>query len=206
MKKLTLFSLLFFGILLNAQCNIAGSSTIKINSEETYSIANEIAQCKDCHNWQTVGTFATISGDNRQNSLKLKGNSVGKQVLTLSVITAEGVLQCSKNIEIVEHDPSTTERGEPNEKMNCGIKVNDFKEVKYSESMVAFFPLDTNDDYRYTWTATYFDGKELTSKEKVPQFPFSKTDALKNVKVQIIANSCIRKLSRNYDPAYWQYF
>ena len=101
MKKFTFLSLLFFGILLHAQCTINGKSTINLNTEEIYSVANETAQCKDCHLWVGVGSSASISGDNRQSSVKLKANTAGRQVLSVAILTQQGLMQCSKNIDII---------------------------------------------------------------------------------------------------------
>lgn len=210
MKKIILLSFLFFGFLLHAQCTITGKSTISLLSEEIYSVANEIAQCKDCHLWTESGTSSGIFGDNRQSSVKFRANSAGRQVLSVSILTQKGLVQCSKNIDIVENNPAS-ENGvvtiaDPEQKVECNIKTKDLKEVKYAENIVSFFPLGDDISLKYTWTATYFDGREIVSKEKVPQFPFSKTDGIKTIKLQMISDNCMKILSKSYDSNYWEYF
>ncbi len=214
MKKITFLSLLFFGILLHAQCTINGKSTINLNTEEIYSVANETAQCKDCHLWVGVGSSASISGDNRQSSVKLKANTVGRQVLSVAILTQQGLMQCSKNIDIIDNKIAASNNNnngvtttlDPVQKPDCNIKISDFKEVKYSENVVSFFPLGDDNQYRYIWTAIYMDGREITSKEKVPQFPFTKTDGIKTVKLQMISDKCLKSLSKTYDNNYWEFF
>ena len=210
MKKFTFLSFLFFGILLNAQCTISGKSSIILNTEESYSVANETAQCKDCHLWVGVGTNASISGDNRQSIVKVKGNSVGRQVISVAILTQQGLMQCSKNIDIIENkiaaENSVTTTLEPIQKPDCNIKISDFKEVKYADNIVTFFPIGDDHQFRYIWTAIYMDGKEITSKEKVPQFPFTKTVGIKTVKLQMISDKCLKSLSKTYDNNYWEFF
>ena len=216
MKKFAFLSLLFFGILLHAQCTISGKSTMNLNTEEIYSVPNETAQCKDCHLWVGVGNSASISGDNRQSSVKIKANATGRQVLSVAILTQQGLMQCSKNIDIIDSKLNTigtnnsnngvTTTLEPVQKPDCNIKINDFKEVKYAENIVSFFPIGDDNQYRYIWTAIYMDGREITSKEKVPQFPYTKTDGIKTVKLQMISDKCLRSLSKTYDNNYWEFF
>lgn len=210
MKKFIFFSFLFFGFLLHAQCTITGNSTINLNAKETYSVANEIAQCKDCHLWIGSGANATISSDNRQSYVKIKANSAGRQVLSVAILTQQGLVQCSKNIDVTATN-TISENGvitmvNPEQKVECNLKTKDFKEVKYSDNMVSFFPLGDDNALKYTWTATYFDGREIVSKEKVGQFPFSKTDGIKLIKLQMIVDNCMKTLSKNYDAYYWEHF
>ncbi|MFC6267321.1 hypothetical protein [Frigoriflavimonas asaccharolytica] len=210
MKKLSFLFLFFLFTIAHAQCNITGKSSIENQAEETYSIANEIAQCKDCHLWVGVGSNATIVGDNRQNSVKIKANSAGRQIISLAVLTSQGLMQCSKNIDITDGKTSiknskiTTKEPEPT--VDCNVKISDFKEVKYSENIVSFFPIGEDLQFKYIWTATYFDGREVVSKEKIPQFPFTKTDGIRTVKLQMISDNCLKSLSRSYENNYWQYF
>lgn len=210
MKKFTFLSLLFFGILLHAQCTINGKSTINLNTEEIYSVPNETAQCKDCHLWVGVGNSASISGDNRQSSVKIKANTIGRQVLSVAILTQQGLVQCSKSIDIIDKKTTaqngTTTTIEPEQKPDCNIKISDFKEVKYSENIVSFFPIGEDNQFRYIWTVTYFDGREVISKEKVAQFSFSKTDAPQSVKLQMVNNTCLRTLTRTYEKSFWEFF
>lgn len=183
---------------------------MNVNTEESFSVANEIAQCKDCHLWINNGISTAISGDNRQSSVKVKANSAGRQVLSVAILTQKGLVQCSKNIDIVEGSAisgnGVVTMENPDQKAECNLKTKDFKEIKYSENIVSFFPIGDDNPLKYIWTATYFDGREIVSKEKVSQFPYSKTDGIKLIKVQMISNNCIKTLSKSYDAYYWEHF
>lgn len=210
MKNFLFFITIFLCTIANAQCNINGKSTVEIQSEETYSIANEIAQCKDCHLWVGVGSNANFVGDNRQNTIKIKANNAGRQVISLSVLTSQGLIQCSKNIDIIDGKAKTKDSSittlDPVQKIDCNVKISDFKEVKYSENIVSFFPIGEDVQLKFIWTATYFDGREVISKDKIPQFPFTKTDGIKSVKLQMISDKCLKSLSRIYENKYWEFF
>ena len=210
MKKFVILIAVFLGVIVNAQCNIIGKSSIEIQSEETYSIANEIAQCKDCHLWVGLGSNANFVGDNRQNTVKIKANNAGRQVISLAVLTSQGLMQCSKNIDIIEAKAKIKDSNsitlDPVQKVDCNVQINDFKEVKYSENIVSFFPIGEDLQFKFIWTATYFDGREVVSKDKIPQFPFTKTDGIKSVKLQMISGLCMKSLSRSYENKYWEFF
>jgi hypothetical protein len=210
MYKLTLLSLLLMSFLMNAQCTITGKSTIKVLAEETYSVSNETAQCKDCHLWIPIGGNATISGDNRQNTVTIKANSGGRQVLSLAILTQQGFLQCSKNIDIIDDSViaqnSNNPSRDPVQKVECKIDISDFKEVKYAENIVSFFPIGDDQSYKFIWTITYPDGRTATSNEKVGQFPYTKTEGIKTVQLRVITSTCLRDFTKSYDSIYWNHF
>lgn len=206
MKKNTLLFGLFASAIVSAQCNISGKSSISVLSEETYTVANELAQCKDCHLWVTVGGNTTIASDNRQNSVKIKANSGGREVLSLSVLTPQGLMQCSKNIDIVDGNGALPVVSETAKSKNCDIQANNYKEVKYAEGIVSFFPNVTNDTFRYHWTANYFNGDTMSSTEKVPQFPYTKENGITKVVVKINSSKCLKEFSKTYDGNFWKFF
>ena len=49
-------------------------------------------------------------------------------------MTNQGPLQCEKIIEVVDTKQNVAEN-------SCGIQIDDFKDVKVTESVISFFPL-----------------------------------------------------------------
>lgn len=194
---------------LTAQCMIDGKSTIRISEEEVYTINRATAQCEDCHLWVTIGGNASFSIDNKKNTVKLKAGFSGRQVLSATVLTQDGVAQCSKNIDIVDAKtqmPNQSNANVSTNSSNCDIEVSDYKEVKSTEGIVSFFPNVTNSSYQYNWTATYFNGDVMTSDLVNPQFPYSKTKGIKSVSVKVTSNRCIKRFSKNYEENFWRFF
>lgn len=215
MKKqlLILLSVFISGVSFS-QCTIAGKSVLKVQDEETYSISSEIAQCKDCHLWSNYGKSASILGDNKLNSIKLKANEEGRQLISISALTSQGMVQCSKTVEILNgknydnaiNGTSADIKQTSNISKNCDIQVTDFKQGKFGDGIVNFFPNVSNNEYRYAWTVNYSDGSIMKSEDKIPQFPFTKEKGISVVKLQIFSKNCIKDLSRSYEPIFWEHF
>lgn len=203
MKKLIAAAVLFYATAAYGQCVITGKSSIGIAETETYSLQNDNAQCKDCHLWVTVGGNSTLQTDNKLNTVTLKGTSGGRTILSATILTPAGIEQCSKTIDVA---PSNSTTPAAKENPNCDIDVNDFKEVKYADGIVSFFPSQTSKEYKYNWTVTYFNGDQKSSSEKVPQFPYSKANSIQKVSLKITDVKCIRTFSKTYENNYWTYF
>lgn len=208
MKKIASLFALFLFIISFSQCNISGKSSIKISEEETYSVPNEIAQCKECHLWISVGSNTAISTDNKLNFIKLKPNSAGRLILSATVLTSQGILQCSKNIDVLDNTKQSDnlDKATLTTINNCDIQINNYKEVKYAENIVSFFPNETNNDFRYEWIVNYANGESMKSNEKIPQFPFTKENGIATVKLKISSKVCLREFSKTYDANYWKFF
>lgn len=212
-QLLILLSILTYSSLFS-QCTINGKSIIKVQDEETYSLSPEIGQCKDCHLWSNYGKNATIIGDNKLSSIKLKANEVGRQLISISALTSQGMVQCSKTIEILDgknyeeviNGTSTDIKQNTNTSKNCDIEVTDFKQGKFGDGIVNFFPNVSNNEYKYGWTVTYSDGSIMKSADKTPQFPYTKEKGISVVKLQIFSKNCIKDLSRSYEPIFWEHF
>lgn len=207
MKKIYLLAAFVSAATVYSQCNISGNFTMKVGESLTLSFDNNNAQCNDCHQWTAVGGNAEIEGDFRKNSIRLKANSPGRTVVSLGVLNSQGYAQCSKNIDVVDSATgSLANAGNSTKNVDCNIIVDGFKEVKYADGIVSFFPNPVNNDFKYTWTAVYANGKEAQSSEKVPQFNYSADNSISTVKVQIVSNKCIKNLAKTYDGSYWKFF
>lgn len=218
MRNLMYMLLFIFPGLMIAQCTISGNAAMNAGDESVYTVTGDAAQCADCHLWVTVGSNTTISGDNRQQAVKLKAVAGGRQVLSAAVLTPQGLVQCSKNIDITDGKPQAavntsvpdvqaqTATAPQTTKVDCDIEVNNYKEVKYAEGIVTFFPNVNQSRYSYEWTANYATGEIMKSTEKVPQFPYTKEESITVVKLRVVSSACMREFTKTYDSSYWRWF
>ncbi|MBW8359828.1 MAG: hypothetical protein K0M63_08535 [Weeksellaceae bacterium] len=213
MKNTLIFGSLFLSVFAFSQCSINGKSSIRVLDEEVYSIAGDLAQCKDCHLWVNIGGNAYTVGDNRQNTVKIKATSGGREVISLAVLSPQGLVQCSKNIDILDSAQTSAAAPETSEMapaaniaVKCDIEVKGYKEVKYAEGTVSFFPDITKNDYKYEWNTSYATGETMQSTEKVPQFPYTKEKSITKVRLKIVSQKCVREYTKTYDASYWKFF
>ncbi len=207
MKRISFASCLLLGFLAYSQCTITGKNTLATGSTEVFGIENDNAQCTDCHLWTTDSKNIQIESDFRKNTISVKSLSEGKSVLSLSVLTSQGLVQCSKNIEVVSNSANNIVTGNtPQKETDCDINIYDYKETKYSEGIVGVFPIPSTSTYQYTWTAVYRNGDEKKSTEKVPQFPYSKENGITTIKLQAVSSKCIKNSSKTYEANFWKYF
>lgn len=205
MKKTLLLTAIAVYSVAFAQCKIVGNSQAKTTQPETYTIENDNAQCTDCHLWSVIGSNAAIDGEFRKNSVKIVPNSGGRIILSLTTLTSQGVSQCSKNIDIADNSVAATPSPEQN--VNCDVEIKNFKEVKFAEGIVSFFPIEQNPkDFKFTWTVSYANGDKKESTEKVPQFPYSEANPINDVKVKIFSGTCLKSFTKNYEANYWKIF
>ncbi|WP_312768878.1 hypothetical protein [Epilithonimonas sp.] len=181
-----------------AQCNITGNKIIAPNEITTFSVDAK-AQCEECYLWKSSNEQAfKIEGNNKLNKVSVTGKDFGKSTISVSILTDQGLLQCEKNIELTDLKQSPTGN-------NCGIKIDDFKEVKVSESIISFFPNFNSGDYLYKWTVTYANGENQESAEKIPQFFYSDINYITMIKLKVSSKSpiCSMTISKKYEQNYW---
>ena len=206
MKKiLSLFSVLLMTSAF-AQCNINGNSEIRVGTTSTYSVQNDIAQCRDCHLWENNGGVASLQGNVKRNSVRLTGNSVGKMTLNFAMLSPQGIVQCSKNIEVVDSSGRRSDFSSTNSSTNCNSDFTDYAEKKNTDGMVTFVPSTNRTDYKYEWTATYSNGDSKTSTSSTPNFSYSKENGISSVTVRITSPNCISNFSKTYNATYWTTF
>lgn len=202
-KSLLLISFLGFTTVF-AQCIIKGNPAMKVNDTEIYTVESDNAQCTDCHLWTNIGGNASLEGNVKQKSVKLRANSGGRTILSLTVLSPQGMQQCSKNIDITDFSVSAAPKAPPKviSNPNCDIDFNDYKEVKFSDGIVSLMS-NTDNNFKYEWTAVYMSGEQKTSKDKTPQFNYSKENGIRTIKVQIISSKCMKNFSKAYETAFW---
>lgn len=196
-------AILFLGLMMNwafAQCDIEGNSQISAHDTAVFGIGNELAQCKQCHQWSVEGN-ATIVGDNRQNKVSVKAQSSGKATLHLQYFSPQGLVKCSKDVAIVGGNaaPKTERKTDA----DCDIQFDNYKEVKMGANAILFYP-DTPQELTYTWEVDYKDGTKKTSSEKVPQFPLYENNPIEQVKVRVFSKSCYKKFAKTYNQSFWE--
>lgn len=199
MKKFLTLAAGFLATISYAQCTIAGNTSIKPNETATFSVDAK-AQCDECYFWKSSNEQnLKIDGNNKTNKITVKTGSVGKSTISVSVLTNQGPLQCEKVIEVADNKQNVAEN-------SCGIQIDDFKDVKVTESVISFFPNENSSDYLYKWTVTYVNGDVQESSEKIPQFFFSEINYIITVKLKITSKSpiCSIILTKKFEQNYWK--
>lgn len=195
-----LLLILAFGLLTAssyAQCTITGGATLRANETATYTTDSRAA-CEDCYIWKSSSENLLIEGDSKLGKINVRAIVPGKYTLSVSTSDAKSTT-CEKIIEV-------TEAAQTPGKNKCGVTIDDFKDVKVSESVVSFFPNENSADYEYNWTATYANNEVKTSTDKIPKFFFSDINYIKLVKLKITrkAAMCAVTISKAYDENYWK--
>ena len=182
MRKIILSLPVLVSALFYSQCTIVGKDVVSVNGVENYTVENDNAQCAECFQWSVAGVNSQILGDLKGKLIQLKNLTPGKTQLTATVLSKNGSIQCSKNIEIKPAEvvavadknvniAATTAATET--KKDCNIQVRDIKELKSSENLVDFYPIPPNSNFKYYWTVNYQSGVQKESTDIVPQFPYS---------------------------------
>ncbi len=199
MKKFLTLAAGFLATISYAQCKIAGNSSIKPNETATFSVDAK-AQCDECYFWKSSNEQnLKIDGNNKTNKITVKTGSLGKSTISVSVLTNQGPLQCEKVVEVADTKQNVAEN-------SCGIQIDDFKDVKVTESIISFFPNENSSDYLYKWSVTYINGETQESSEKIPQFFFSEINYITTVKLKITSKSpiCSITLTKKFEQNYWK--
>jgi len=199
MKKILTLAAGFLATITFGQCTIAGNSSIKLNETATFSLDSK-AQCEECYSWKSSNEQnLKIDGNNKTNKITVQAISLGKSTVSVSVLTSQGPQQCEKIIDVLDTKQNSVES-------SCGIQIDDFKDVKVTESVISFFPNENSSDYNYKWTVTYVNGDVQESTEKIPQFFFSEINYITTVKVKISTKSpiCSITLTKKFEQNYWK--
>ncbi|KQT16000.1 hypothetical protein ASG31_13560 [Chryseobacterium sp. Leaf404] len=196
MKTVFILILTTMSLLLPAQCQITGASTVKVG-DSLQLMSNTAAKCIDCYRWNVSSDELLHIQSSAEGKIILKALKAGTINVNLTVETADGKFTCEKNVEI--QNPS------PVKEKQCDIEISDFKDVKVDDSTMSFFPDKISQKYFYYWQATYSDGSIKESEEKIPQFPNSPSAIINTVLVKIInkSSNCFSVITRTYDEKFW---
>lgn len=211
MKNLLILVASFLASNSYAQCVISGNTTLKPNEMATFSVDSK-AQCDECYSWKSSSEpNLTIEGNNKTNKINVKSSQIGKGTISVSVFTSQGLQQCEKLVEVVApavvaSTPAVTEKKQALMENSCGILIDDFKDVKVSETIISFFPNGNPTDYLYKWSVSYANGEVQESTEKIPQFFYSEVNFITTVKLKITRNNplCTITISKKFDETFWK--
>lgn len=216
MKNLFLALALFTFTGAFSQCEISGADQLKVGEIQSYSVDNSVAQCEDCHLWSMVRGAGTLSGLVKKKTISVKGLVAGQATLNVNVATADGDVKCSKTIEVLENQgQETTKEGvnpligevpSQGQSPACDVDFSEFVEVKNSDEMVTFVPLNTDKQYKYEWTAIYVNGEQKVQNEKNPSFIYSKGNGIIHLTLIVTSASCTRTIQKSYQPNFWMFF
>ena len=201
MKKFSQLFLVLVSTFGFAQCEITGKSSLVVGETAEYSISNESAQCKQCHQWTISGNAVISSDDHKLNNIRIKALAAGKAILSLQYFSSHDLVKCTKEINITDDKAPAAKTTES----NCDVPSINFKEVKIDNSTIAFFP-ESKENLSYTWEAFYADGKHETSAEKVPLFSINEQNPIIKINVKVFAKNCYKIFAKTYDTSFWKYF
>ncbi|PIE50219.1 MAG: hypothetical protein CSA38_04390 [Flavobacteriales bacterium] len=211
MKKILLSLIFAVSSVLYGQCKIEGASSAVVGNNVSFSASVMDAQCQDCYQWAVAGANASIISNNKRNEVLVNVPNLGEATLNLTVLTKNGVQRCTKNIQVVKDDKIVVREDKVIVRGDkiippCDIVIQDFKEIKYDDQTVAFFPNIRNKNYRYEWTAEYTYGSPKTYDEKVSVFENKPLNTIKKVQLKVTSNRCVKKLVKEYTSNYWEIF
>lgn len=183
-------------LLLPAQCQITGASTVKVG-DSIQLMSDTAAKCIDCYRWNVSSDEFLSIQSSGEGKITLKALKAGTAKINLTVETADGKLNCEKDLEI--QNPSQVKEKQ------CDIEISDFKDVKVDYNTMSFFPNKMSQKYSYYWQAIYADGSTKESEEKIPQFPNSPAAIINTVSVKITNKSlnCFSVITRTYGEKFW---
>ena len=200
-KLLLLLSLATFSVLFS-QCNIVGADQIQVGEKQQYAVENAVAECNDCYKWIYADQAILFETDARSNPLTVKGAVTGTAILSLEIKTPKETLKCQKPIQVIEPTSKVLTINAP----KCNIDVEVFNEVRNSDELVTFVPLNNEGVYKYEWTATYGNGDVKVMNEKNPVFGYSQANGILDMKLKVTSDQCVRTISKKYEPSFWMYF
>lgn len=196
MKTLLILILTAASLLLPAQCQILGPSTVKVGDSLQF-MSDTAAKCLDCYKWNISSDEFLSIHSSSEGKITLRALKAGTAKINLTIETADGMSYCEKNLEI--QNPSQQKEKQ------CDIEISDFKDVKVDENTMSFFPNRMSQKYSYYWQATYADGSTRESEEKIPQFSNNPASFINSVVVKIInkSSNCFSVITRTYGEKFW---
>lgn len=209
-KTISLIAIIGSGLAFG-QCNIIGNSTISVNQAETYKVDTQ-GQCAECYHW-SAADFGIKLKNNKQQTISLKANEESSNTLRVSVMTNNGIVECSKTITTKNFNGGGTINANSNNENThseqvyvpsqpCEIDANDFTDLQIDETKVKFSP-NGSQNFEYIWKVTYANGQTLESSEREPSFQIIKGNDIVLSQVKIQSNNCFKTLSRAYPLNFW---
>ena len=200
-KLLLLLAVLNFSFAIS-QCTITGADEVQVGERQTYSVEVSKDLPANSYEWIYMDQKMIPQSELNQNSLTVRGSVPGKSVLSLEIKTAGGTSKCEKSIEVIA--PLSVALDINAQK--CDIEIDAFKEVRISDTNVAFEAIALNNNFNYQWTVHYRNGSKKVSNEKVGTFDFSNEKVIDLVELDITDKKCTKKISKTYNHNFWYFF
>ncbi len=179
---------------------MSNSSDCDINIREVRDVImsdDAIAFFPDLNddNYRYYWMIEYLSGETMTSVEKVPQFPFNKTSMRLKTVK----LRVTSRTCLKEYTKTYTASNINQEEIDCDISIKDFKEVRVSDDILAFFPSSTMNNYAYTWEVSYYNGETRTSKEKVPQFPANKTTMrVKTVKLKVQSKKCLKEYTKEY--------
>lgn len=202
MKKLLfLLAVLNFSFAIS-QCTITGADQVQVGEKQTYSVEVLKDLPANSYEWIYMDQKMIPQSDLNQNVLTVKGSVPGKSVLSSEIKTAAGTSKCEKSIEVIAPLSLALDINA----QKCNIEIDAFKEVRVSDTSVAFEAIAPENRFNYQWTVNYRNGSKKVSNEKVGTFDFSNEKVIDLVELNITDKKCTKKISKTYNHNFWYFF
>ena len=202
MKKLLfLLAVLNFSFAIS-QCTITGADQVQVGERQNFTAEISSDSTANGYEWIYLDQKMIPQSELNQNVLTVKGSVPGKSVLSLEIKTAAGTSKCEKSIEVIA--PLSVALDINAQK--CNIEIDAFKEVRISDTSVAFEAIAPENRFNYQWTVHYRNGSKKVSNEKVGTFDFSNEKVIDLVELNITDKKCTKKISKTYNHNFWYFF
>lgn len=202
MKKLILLLAMLNFSLAFSQCTITGADQVQVGERQNYTAEASADASPNAYEWIYLDQKMIPQSDLNQNILTVKGSVPGKSVLSLEIKTAAGTSKCDKSIEVIA--PLSVALDINAQK--CDIEIDAFKEVRVSDTNVAFEALAPVNNFNYQWTVHYRNGFKKFSNEKAGTFDFSMEQVIDLVELTVTDKKCTKKILKMYNPNFWYFF
>lgn len=106
-KNLFLLPLVMVGNFISAQCNIIGKPILSMNETSQYSVDVE-AQCTECYQWKSTGNNIVLMEEGKKKIINIKGSGNGEAILSVAVLTPNGVVECTKKLQVNDKNTLAT--------------------------------------------------------------------------------------------------
>ena len=202
MKKFILVIALLFYAGLFSQCNIIGPDQIQVGERQNFTAEISADSAANNYEWIYLDQKMIPQNDLNQKILTVKGSVPGKSVLSLKIKAAGKTSNCKKSIDVIA--PLSVALDINAQK--CDIEIEAFKEIRVSNTIVAFEAIAADNSFTYQWTIHYRNGSKKVSNDKVGKFDYSSENVIDQVELNITDKKCTKKISKTYNHNFWYFF
>ncbi|KEY20279.1 hypothetical protein HY04_03495 [Kaistella antarctica] len=179
-----------------------GPDQIQVGERQNYTAEISADPTANHYEWIYLDQKMIPQSDLNQNILTVKGSVPGKSVLSLKIKAAGKTFNCKKSVEVIA--PLSVSLDINAQK--CDIEIEAFKEIRVSNTIVAFEAIAADNSFTYQWTIHYRNGSKKISNDKVGKFDYSNENVIDQVDLDITDKKCTKKISKTYNHNFWYFF